>query len=97
MIRVRVRAFGDLMSLLGDESTIELEADPKVEDLIHKLAEKVGSPRKDLLGPHKVIGPDLVILLNGRNIKSLKELKTRLNDGDIVTLLPPVVGGRILF
>jgi len=93
MIRVRVRAFGDLMSLLGDESTIELEADPKVEDLIHELAEKVGSPRKDLLGPHKVMGPDLVILLNGRNIKSLKELKTRLKDGDVVTLLPPVVGG----
>jgi len=92
-MKVKVRAFGDLMSLLGNESTVELEAEAKLRDLIDKLAEKINSPKKDFLGRYDVTGPDLVILLNGRNVHALKNLETALKDGDVLTLLPPVVGG----
>ncbi len=92
-MKVRVRAFGDLMTPLKDESTVELETNARLGDLVSKLAEKAGSVGKGFLGRYDVMGSDLVILLNGRNIHTLQKLETQLKDGDVVTLLPPAVGG----
>ncbi len=92
-MKVKVRAFGDLMRLLGNESIVELEVDARLTDLVSKLAEKTGNQRRGFLGHYDVRGPDLVILLNGRNIHTLEKLVTSLKDGDVVTLLPPLVGG----
>lgn len=92
-MKIRVRAFGDLMALLGKESTVELRDEARFKDLVFTLAEKTGSAKKGFLGRYNVTGPNLVILLNGRNIHALEKLDTALKDGDVVTLLPPVVGG----
>jgi len=92
-MKVKVTAFGELIALLGNESTVELEADASVKDLVSKIAERIGSPRKNFLGNYDVTGRYLVILLNGHNINALNKLETTLKDGDVVTLLPPVVGG----
>lgn len=92
-MKIRVRAFGDLMALLGKESTVELKDQAIFKDLVSTLADKTGSVRKGFLGRYDVTGPNLVILLNGRNIHALEKLDTALKDGDVVTLLPPVVGG----
>jgi len=92
-MKIRVRAFGELMALLGKESTVELRDEARFKDLVFTLAEKTGSPKKGFLGRYNVAGPNLVILLNGRNIHALEKLDTALKDGDVVTLLPPVVGG----
>ncbi|MFB0504056.1 MAG: MoaD/ThiS family protein [Candidatus Bathyarchaeia archaeon] len=92
-MKIRVRAFGDLMALLGKESTVELRDEARFKDLVFTLGEKTGSAKKGFLGRYNVTGPNLVILLNGRNIHALEKLDTALKDGDVVTLLPPVVGG----
>jgi molybdopterin synthase sulfur carrier subunit len=92
-MEIRIRAFGDLMQLLGNESIIELEDRASLRDLVSILAEKTRSPRKDFIANYDVMGQDLVILINGRNIHALKKLETPLKDGDVVTLLPPLVGG----
>lgn len=92
-MKIKVRAFGDLISLLGSESTIELETDAIFKDLISKLTEKTDSSREGLLEGYEVTGSGLVLLLNGRNIHALKKLQTPLKDGDLVTLLPPAAGG----
>lgn len=92
-MKVKVRAFGDLMSLLGDESIVELEDDARFKDLVSRLAEKIGSSRKGFLGSYDVSGSEIVILLNGRNIHALKKLQTPLRDGDVVVLFPPLAGG----
>jgi len=81
------------MQLLGNESIIELEDRASLRDLVSILAEKTRSPRKDFIANYDVMGQDLVILINGRNIHALKKLETPLKDGDVVTLLPPLVGG----
>ena len=92
-MKIKIRAFGDLMEPLGNESIVKLEDNARLGDLVYKLAEKMGSPRRGFLGRYNVTGSDLVILLNGRNIHTLKKLETPLKDGDVVTLLPPLVGG----
>ena len=92
-MKIRIRAFGDLMPLLGNESIIELEPGAQLKELVSILAEKTRSPRKDFIANYDVTGQNLVILLNGRNIHTLKKLETILKDDDVITLLPPLVGG----
>jgi len=91
-MKIKVRAFGDLMVLLGSESTVELDANARLKDLFYKIAERVGSPR-NFLGHYDLNDSELVILLNGRNIHSLEMFESSLKDGDVVVLLPPFVGG----
>jgi len=93
-MKIKVRAFGDLMAPLGSESIVELEENASLGDVLYKLAEKMGRPRKGFLGRYDVTESDLVILLNGLNIRTLRKLETPLKDGDVVTLLPPLVGGQ---
>jgi len=36
----------------------------------------------------------IVVMKNGVNIKSLNDMETRLDDGDVVHFFPPVCGGN---
>lgn len=92
-MKVIVRAFGDLIEIVGRKKTLELESGSRFRDLISKLAEKTKSTRKDYIGDYKVTGGDLVILVNGRNLDSMEKMDTPLKEGDIITLLPPIEGG----
>jgi len=92
-LRVTVRAFGDLIKILGSETVVELQPGSKIEDLVLRLGEKTGKPAKDRIGDHDMTGPEFNVLLNGRNILTLKGLMTPLRNGDIVALFPPLVGG----
>ena len=94
-MKVKVRAFGRLIDVLGDEIDVELEPNAKVKDLLAKLREKILSLDLDeaALTRYERDEPELTILLNGRNIYTLKKLQTPLKDGDLVVLLPPVIGG----
>ena len=49
--------------------------------------------RKGFLDHTERREPELTILLNGRNILTLKRLETPLKDGDVVVLMPPATGG----
>ena len=90
-LNVEVIAYGYLMTLIGGKIVVELNNKAVLEDLISKLTYKIKSPNEGYIGPYKV-GSDLIVLINGRNIKTLKE-PLSLNDGDVVTLIPPFVGG----
>jgi len=92
-MRVKVRAFGRLMPLLGSELEVDLKPNAKVKDLLDKLKEKSLILDERALTRYERDEPELTILLNGRNIYTLKKHQTPLKDGDIVVLLPPVIGG----
>lgn len=89
-MKVEVIAYGYLMTLIGGKLKVDLKSGATLEDLISKLAAATGTSKKGYLGPYKV-GSSLTVLVNGRNAKTLE--KRALNDGDVVTLIPPFVGG----
>jgi len=89
-MKVEVIAYGYLMTLIGGKKNIELEEDAGLEDLVAHLAPSPGAFKKGYIGPYK-LNSDLIVLINGRNAKTLTT-KT-LKDGDVVTLIPPLVGG----
>ncbi len=91
-MKVRVRAFGDLKYVVGNETTLDLKGNATIKHLISKLEERTGSTRKGFIGSYQSAGPDLVVLVNGRNVSALKG-ETYLKNGDVIVLLSPFIGG----
>ncbi len=90
-MKVEVIAYGYLMTLLGGKRTVDLKDDAQLDDLAAKLAASLGGVKKDHLGPYNV-ATDLIVLINGRNVKTLPSPYS-LMDGDVVTFIPPYMGG----
>lgn len=91
-MKLKVRAFGDLMESLGREKTVELDDGSTLKDLINILSEKTGT-LKGHLGIYDGEKQVINILVNGRNIRTIDGVETVLKEGDIVTFFPPVAGG----
>lgn len=96
-MRITVKAFANLRSILGGSHKIllELREGSSLKDLINTLSEKYGKLFKEsILQPEKdEIHPYIKILLNGRDVEFLNGLLTKLNDGDEVVIIPPAGGG----
>ena len=91
---VTVRGHGDIKRIIGSEKRrIELDGGATVRDLVLKLGGRVGRSESVLLGAHELVDSDLVVLVNGRNIRTLDGIDTVLNEGDLVTFMPVIVGG----
>ncbi len=76
---------GKRIAELGDEAM--------VRDLILKMGGKIAGSDGVFLGGHKLVESELVVLVNGRNIRALDGIDTSLKEGDLVTFMPVIVGG----
>ena len=92
MMKITVRAFGDLIPLLGREKTFDLDEGDTLRALTRLISDFTGG-KPDHIGVHAIAGSELVILVNGRNATTLDGLDTTLKPGDVVILLPPFAGG----
>ena len=88
---VRVISFGELTEILEKELLVDLVEGSDLYTLLLVLGEKSRS-EQGYLGRYS-IKDEIAILLNGRSIYLLEDMKTRLRDGDIVHLLLPFAGG----
>ncbi len=93
---VKVRLLGIFRVLSGKSQTsLELEEPTIVKKAIQKLVEK-SSPefRETLIDPElKDPRPNALILVNGKEISVLKGLKTEINKGDEIVIIPVSHGG----
>lgn len=94
-MRVKVKYFALLRELAGKrEEDVEVDEETRVEELLEKLSERYGERFRDYVyGVGEFNGLTLTFLLNGRNIELMDGFKTKLRDGDTLSILPPVVGG----
>ncbi len=92
-MKVKVRLFGDVSELMGSKHTVELPENTSVLNLTNRLQREAGHIRGGHLGDFKVGGTDLAIIVNGKNIKLLEGVETKLRDDDDEVIMPFVVGG----
>ena len=89
---IKVKAFANLREVFGEEMNIILKEGAVLKDLLSStyLPPRAAEAILDNAGN---INSSILILKNGRNIRFLRGLLTRLEDGDKVGIFPPVCGG----
>ena len=92
-MNVTVKAFAELRELLGPEIVLSVAEGQTVRDLLQILSQRHAAFLPKILEPDGQIKPYVSILENGRNIKSLADLDTRLKEADIIAIFPPLAGG----
>jgi molybdopterin synthase sulfur carrier subunit len=76
------------------KSTIQYEGDTVGDVISQFLTEYRDLLDDSLLSKNrKKLNPQMIILLNGRNITYMKNYKTKLNEGDQLYISFPISGG----
>jgi len=94
-IKVNVRLLGVFRGFSGNSRiTLKLEQ-PTVRKVIQKLGDSLHVEAKRLLVDAELNDPrpNVLILINGKEIGVLKGLETEIKEGDEVTLIPVSHGG----
>jgi len=94
MIKVKVKSYFYMREAIG-KPELELEMEKNtVRDLLLKLTERYGELKKVIIEQQTMeIQPYILVLLNGRRVNLSGGLDTQLNNGDVVAIFPPVMGG----
>ncbi|KUO42779.1 MAG: hypothetical protein APU95_06270 [Hadesarchaea archaeon YNP_N21] len=91
---VTVKFFANFREIVGKDQ-IEISGVGTVMSLLNELTKKYGPRLGDQLFDPKTrkLRGYVNILVNGRGVNLLSGLDTKLNDGDVVAIFPPVSGG----
>ena len=94
-LEVKVRYGHPLRKITrSSEDKMIVDKETTVEDLIRMLSKKYGEEFEIFVSSGvKQKGLPVIFLLNGQNVLNLEGLKTKLCDGCVLTIMPPVAGG----
>lgn len=84
---IEVKLFATLRREAGEKG-FEMDASSasSVEEVLREAASRYGPALREQM-------KTATVLVNGRNSVQLKGKRTRLADGDVVSLFPPMAGG----
>ena len=94
-MKVTVKFFTVLREIIGKkEENIEFSDLITLKELLNYLSQKYGSQFTDYVyNTENKPREYLHFLINGKSISTLKGFKTKLKEGDIIAIIPPVGGG----
>lgn len=94
-MNLELRSFATFREAMG-QKTIEREYDEGVSvgDVLADLESEFGELEGRLLDGDGSIQPQLSILKNGRDVTHAQGPETTLEEGDTLSLFPPVAGGE---
>jgi MoaD family protein len=92
MSRIKLVTFTGIKQIIGAKQ-IDYSAE-SVEDLINKLVNNYGEAfSKELFNEEGKLKKIYRIVVNGRNINLLNGFQTKLEDDDMVVIMPAIAGG----
>ncbi|MGA3405785.1 MAG: MoaD/ThiS family protein [Candidatus Bathyarchaeia archaeon] len=88
--KVKVRLFHELRETIG-QSELEIEANT-LSDVVESLINRQGSLKELFFDTKGSIRGYTLFYVNNK-VQNPPNLATKLNDGDLVLLIPPAAGG----
>jgi MoaD family protein len=93
MANIEVITFTRIKEIIGRKKFF-YEAD-SIDDLLNRFFNEYGeSLKEEILDEDGKLKKHYRIVVNGRNINILEGFQTKLNDGDIIALMPAIAGGN---
>ena len=92
-MRVRVKTFATFREVMDSQIDVELPEGATIRILLDELTGRYGGLKELMFAAPETLRDFVNILKNGRNIHYLAGLDTPLDDGDVITMFPPVAGG----
>jgi molybdopterin synthase sulfur carrier subunit len=89
---IQVQFFATFREFFESKSVqIEVGTGATVQDLLNLVCNT--RERRERVFDKGKLKPHTLVMKNGRHIRHLKGLATELNDGDIISVFPPIAGG----
>jgi molybdopterin synthase sulfur carrier subunit len=89
---IEVQFFATFREIFDTKSLqIEMGTGATVEDLLNLVCNT--RERRQRIFDNGELKPYIIVMKNGRHIQHLKGLETELNEGDTVSVFPPIAGG----
>jgi molybdopterin synthase sulfur carrier subunit len=94
-MKVEVKLFTSLREITGKKvDKLEIQTSATIDELITLLCNKYGNRFKEYIyNKRGELQGFLSFLINGKNINVLEGFGTKLKEGDVIAILPPVGGG----
>ena len=94
-MKVEVKFFTSLREITGKKvDEIQLQNSITVDELLTLLSKKYGKNFREYIYNKKgEVQGFLSFLVNGKNINIMQGFDTKLQENDVVAILPPVGGG----
>ncbi|MEM2539552.1 MAG: MoaD/ThiS family protein [Candidatus Bathyarchaeia archaeon] len=94
-MKVEVRMLGMLKKISGrDRVSLDLDEGLRLREVIERILEEINSLKDVLLDPElRDPRPNIIVLVNGKDISVLDGLDTQIKDGDEIVFIPIIHGG----
>jgi len=96
-LKVKVEYLGHIRNIIGSEreEEVEIEESSSIADLLMILSKKYGKPfQKSVYETNTTdVKSNFIVTINGYLLNQLNGVKTKLQHGDNIVLMPIVSGG----
>ena len=94
IIKVTVRFFATFKQITNQRDIeFSIEEGATIQQLLNIVFSQFQTLRDKIFDENNELRPWIHILKNGRNVKFLGGIETKITNGDVIALFPPVAGG----
>ncbi|MFX1355980.1 MAG: MoaD/ThiS family protein [Promethearchaeota archaeon] len=95
MIDVKIKFLSLLADLTEEEELmLSIDEESSIKDLIGKLILRYGEDFKNqILSSQDLLNKYIILVLNGKHLRSYHGLETLIHKGDEIAFLPAIAGG----
>lgn len=90
---MKIKFHTNILNDLIDTPEIITPDNLTLKQLFHYFIERHGESVRTRLFENDTLRPNVLVLLNGKNVNSEAELETNLHDGDFLAVITTIVGG----